>query len=301
MTQHGDAHGHDAHGHDEHGHDEHGQPPAPPPPARKTPPGAVLIGFLVLLVGELLILSQSGISIPRIMPEVITEHGPSILNLFYVILAITGFFFLLTETLLLYFVMKYRAQPGGKARHTHGNHTLELVWTFIPGMILFGLALYQTRTWAEVKFRDNMPKEEKAAVVQVFARQFNWYFRYPGEDRKFGTADDVTSRDTLYLPVGTDVLLRMRTRDVLHSFWLPNGYIKQDILPGQVIPCWFKLTKTGTYEVVCAELCGSGHTNMRGVLQAVTPEEYAAWQRKKLEQDGPHDPKSDDHWQHWRD
>lgn len=188
----GAGHGHDEHGHGGggHGHDDHGHAPAPVP-ERKAPPGAVLIGFLVLLVGEILILSHSGISIPSVMPENISTYGRDVDNLFYVILGLTGFFFFLTEGLLVYFLLRYRARPGEKAKHTHGSHTLEMVWSVVPGVILFGLAIYQTGTWKQIKLKDALTKEEQASAlhVHVLGKQFEWHFRYAGADGKFGTED----------------------------------------------------------------------------------------------------------------
>jgi len=196
------------------------QEPAKKPSAK---PGAVLIGFLVLLVGEVIILSQSGVESPDVLPEAISEHAEKVDNLFWLILAVTGFFFVLTEALLIYFCVKYRAREGGRAQHTHGNHTLELAWTFIPGTILFILAVLQTGTWGSVKYKSKFPDEKDSVVVQVMAKQFEWYFRYPGADGEFGTEDDVTSNGELHVPVNRNVIVKLRTRDVLHSFWLKTS------------------------------------------------------------------------------
>lgn len=243
---------------------------------QKPKPGAVVIGFLVLLVGEILILWNAGVRFPEVLPRNIgTFHHVD--TLFWVILAVTGFFFFLTEGLLVYFLLRYRAKPGGKSVHTHGNHALELAWTFIPGLILFCLAVFQTGTWGAIKYKSEFPKEEDCLVVQVFAKQFEWHFRYAGKDGEFGTADDVVKLAEMHIPVNRKVIVKLRTRDVLHSFWLPNIRLKQDLLPGQTIPQWFEATETGKYEIVCAELCGIGHTTMRAYLVVETEEEFQAW------------------------
>jgi len=274
--------------------------PTPPAPAVPPPrPGAVLIGFLVLLVGELIILSQSGIGLPSILPKPISTYAENIDRLFYVILGLTGFFFLLTEGLLVYFLVRYRARPGEKAKHTHGNHALELAWTFIPGLILFCLAVFQTGTWGSVKYRAEFPKESDAEVIQVFGMQFEWHFRYHGPDGKFGTDDDVTSLAELHVPVNTPVIVKLRTKDVIHSFWLPNARLKQDLLPGKEIPQWFELTVPGTYEIACAELCGIGHTVMSGKLVVESREEYEAWLKQRAEQFGPPDLSDTNQPWHW--
>ena len=248
-------------------------------------PGAILIGFLIVAGGLLLIFANStGIGFPQLLPEAISTYAEQVDALFYWILGVTGFFFVLTEGLLIYFMVKYRARDGGKASHTHGHHTLELIWTFIPGLILFCLAVFQTGTWGDIKLMANMPRADDPDVftVQVYAKQFEWHFRYPGPDKTFGTNDDITKPEELHVPVNTKVLCQLRTRDVLHSFFLPNVRLKQDLLPGHMIPQWFEVTVTGNFEIMCAELCGTGHTKMRGNLIVHTREELDAWLAKEL-------------------
>jgi cytochrome c oxidase subunit II len=297
-----DPHAHD-HGHGgSHGHDAgHGAPaPAPTPPPK---PGAVVIGFLVLLVGEIIILANSGIRLPSILPEAVSTYAGKVDELFYVILAIVGFFFFLTEGLLVYFIVRYRAREGGRSRHTHGNHALELTWTFIPGLILFALAVFQTGTWGMIKFKGKMPDENdpKVEVVRVFARQFEWHFGYRGKDGKFDTEDDFVKRNELRVPVGKDVIVKLQTRDVLHSFWLPNARLKQDLLPGRTINQWFQITKPGRYPVVCAELCGNGHTTMQATLVAESDADYRKWFEKQSDEDRlAGNPAAEDMWKYWR-
>ncbi len=272
-------------------------------------PGAILIGFLIVAGGLLLIFANStGIGFPHLLPEAISTYAEPVDALFYWILGVTGFFFVLTEGLLIYFMVKYRARDGGKASHTHGHHTLELIWTFIPGLILFCLAVFQTGTWGEIKLMANMPRADDPDVftVQVYAKQFEWHFRYPGPDKTFGTNDDITSRTTdLHVPVHTKVLCQLRTRDVLHSFFLPNVRLKQDLLPGHMIPQWFEVTVTGNFEIMCAELCGTGHTKMRGNLIVHTREELDAWLAEELAKSMKFggkdfdDVNSSPHWYFW--
>ena len=188
----------------------------------KAKPGAVVIGFLVLLVGEVLILWNAGVTVPTVLPKNIgTFHHVD--KLFWLIFWVTGFFFLLTEGMLIYFCLRFRARAGeGKGVHTHGSHGIELAWTFIPGAILFGLAVIQTSAWAEMKYVGSFPAEKDSVVIQVYAKQFEWHTRYSGPDREFGTADDVTKLGELHVPVDRDIIVKLRTRDVLHSFWLVN-------------------------------------------------------------------------------
>jgi cytochrome c oxidase subunit 2 len=194
-------------------------------------------------------------------------------------------------------VLRYRARPGEKAKHTHGSHTLEMVWTFIPGVILFGLAIFQTSTWKEIKFKQSLPDSKEAFHVQVLGKQFEWLFRYPGADGKFGTDDDIYSNAELHVPVNRKVIVHLQTLDVLHSFWLPNVRLKQDLLPGRTIPQWFECVKTGTFTIVCAELCGSGHTKMGGHLIVDTPEKTEEWLRTR---EPGADSQSMKSWKEWK-
>ena len=260
---------------------------APTPSEQPSNPGAVLIGFCVVATGLFLIFANStGFDwLPPLLPEAISSYAHQVDNIFWVIMWLTGFFFVLTEGLLIYFVLKYRAKEGGKSKHTHGNHKLELIWTFIPGVILFALAVFQTGAWGDIKFKDGFPDPESKDTyrVQVFGKQFEWNFRYPGPDGEFGTKDDLTMLEELHVPVDKDVIVYLRTMDVLHSFFLPNVRLKQDLLPAHTIPQWFRITKTGEWEIMCAELCGSGHTKMSATLFVHDAESLAAWQRERAE------------------
>jgi cytochrome c oxidase subunit 2 len=263
----------------------------------------VVIGFLVLLIGEVIILANSGIHLPSILPEAVSSYAHEVDRLFYIILGLVGFFFFLTEGLLVYFIVKYRAREGGRSRHTHGSHALELTWTFIPGLILFALAVFQTGTWGMIKFKGRMPHEAdpKVEVVEVFARQFEWHFRYPGADRTFGTPDDFVKRNELHVPVGHPVIVKLQTHDVIHSFWLPNARLKQDLLPGRTIKQWFEITKPGRYPIVCAELCGNGHTTMQATLIAESEADYKSWVDKESKENPLGNPADDPMWKWWRE
>jgi cytochrome c oxidase subunit 2 len=119
-------------------------------------------------------------------------------------------------------------------------------------------------------------------VLQVTAKQFNWQVTYPGPDGKFGTADDKTLLDEMHVPVNKVVHVHLRSQDVIHSFFVPQFRMKQDAVPGREIVQWFEVTKTGKYELPCAELCGFGHSGMRGWIYVHTPDEYAKWAAENL-------------------
>jgi cytochrome c oxidase subunit 2 len=252
------------------------------------------------LIGQTIILANSGIRFPPILPEAVSTYAGAVDNLFYIILAIVGFFFVLTEGLLVYFIVKYRARDGGRARHTHGNHALELTWTFIPGLILFALAVFQTGTWGMIKFKGKMPHESdpEVVVIRVFAKQFEWHFGYAGKNGTWGDEDDFVKRNEIHVPVNRKVIVKLQTRDVLHSFWLPNARLKQDLLPGRTINQWFEITKAGRYPVACAELCGNGHTTMQATLVAESEADYKTW----FDGQAPLGDRSEDQmWKWWRE
>jgi cytochrome c oxidase subunit II len=207
------------------------------------------------------------------LPENVSTYGPEIDRLFYLIYYVTGATFFAVQLTLLAFLVLYRHQDGRRATYTHGNTTLEIAWTIAPAILLVILAFASRSVWAEIKQR--VPPSDMQ--VQVTAKQFNWEIAYPGPDGKIGTDDDVTMDNDLYVPVGKTIRVNLKSRDVIHSFFIPSARFKQDAVPGHEIPTWFKITKPGKYEVPCAELCGFGHSGMRGWLHVLPLDEYDAW------------------------
>jgi len=214
----------------------------------------------------------------RWLPEDVSTYGHEIDSLFYLIYYITAATFILVTVLMIVFLVKYREQPGRRAMYTHGNTTLEIIWTIIPAAILIVLSFMSVSTWAKVK-RSVPPTDFD---IQVTAKQFNWEVVYPGADGKFGTPDDVNFDNDLHVPVNKVVRIHLGSKDVIHSFFLPNLRLKQDAVPGRTILVWFEATKPGKYELPCAELCGFGHSGMKGWLYVHTPEEYAKWAAENL-------------------
>jgi cytochrome c oxidase subunit 2 len=215
------------------------------------------------------------------LPENVSTYGQDIDWMFHVIYWITGATFVLVTVAFLAFIVLYRDRPGRRARYTHGNTTLEIVWTVVPALILVILTFLSVPAWSKIKM--TMPATD--LVIQVNAKQFNWQVTYPGADGRFGTADDRTFLDEMHVPVGRPVRVNLRSQDVIHSFFVPQFRIKQDAVPGREIGAWFEVTRPGKYELPCAELCGFGHSGMRGWIYAHTPEEYARWAAENLRTD----------------
>jgi cytochrome c oxidase subunit 2 len=212
------------------------------------------------------------------LPEDVSTFGPDIDSLFYLIYYITAATFILVTVLMVVFVVMYRQQEGRRATYTHGNTTLEIIWTIIPAAILIVLSFMSVSTWARVK--RHAPDSD--FELQVTAKQFNWEVVYPGADRQFGTQDDVKFDNDLHVPVNKVVRIQLQSSDVIHSFFLPNLRLKQDAVPGRNILVWFEATKPGKYELPCAELCGFGHSGMKGWLFVHTPEDYTKWAEENL-------------------
>lgn len=211
------------------------------------------------------------------LPENVSTYGGDIDSLFYFIYYLTGAAFVLVHVVLLLFMIMYRRQPGRKAVYSHGNTTMEITWTVVPALIFVGIGLYSKPMWDNVKI--DIPPSDN--VVRVTGKQFNWEILYPGPDGEFETGDDLQIDNELHVPVNRKVRLGLRAKDVIHSFFVPQFRLKQDALPGREILAWFEATKPGRYEMPCAELCGFGHSGMKGYVNVLTDEEYEAWVKEK--------------------
>ena len=211
------------------------------------------------------------------LPENVSTYGGEIDYLFYLIYYITGATFILVTVAMIAFLIMYRRREGRRAIYSHGNTTLEIIWTVVPAIILIVLSFMSQATWAKIKA--HVPPSD--FKVRVTAKQFNWEILYPGPDGQFETADDLSLENQLHVPVGKVVQVVLASKDVIHSFFLPNLRLKQDTVPGREILAWFEATKPGKYEMPCAELCGFGHSGMKGWLYVHTPEDYAKWVKEQ--------------------
>ena len=167
----------------------------------------------------------------RWLPEDVSTYGHEIDSLFFLIYYITAATFILVTVLMVLFLVMYRERPGRRATYSHGNTTLEIIWTIIPAAILIVLSFMSVNTWAKLK--NTVPPSDFA--IQVTA-----------------------------------------------SFFIPNLRFKQDMVPGRTVTGWFEATKPGRYELPCAELCGFGHSGMKGWLHVHSAEDYAKWAAENL-------------------
>ncbi|NUR53662.1 MAG: hypothetical protein HOQ29_04385 [Acidobacteria bacterium] len=257
------------------------------------------------------------------LPPLATTQGGQIdsligwthLFMFVLFVGWSGFF--------VYCLVRFR-----QSRHPVANYTgvksntskySEIGVAVVEAILLFGFSI---PLWAARV--DRRPPESEALVVQVTGEQFAWNIRYPGPDGVFGRTDiklidvqsnplgldrsdpaakdDVTTINQLYLPVNKPIIVKLRSKDVIHSFGVPEFRVKQDAIPGLTIPIWFvpnvttaeMRTRTGNsefqYEIACAQLCGLGHAKMRGFVTVQTADEFQKWMQDKVKEQSEPDP-----------
>ena len=209
------------------------------------------------------------------LPINASTQGVMIDSLFWVIFWITFAAFVVVEVGVIWFLFKYRHREGRRAKYTHGNSIAEIIWTAIPALTMVFLGVYSGTIWAKIRSPSSFP--ENALTISVVAKQFEWNVTYPGADRVLGNKDDFTIRNRFEIPTGEPVIVRLESEDVIHSFFIPEMRVKQDAMPGMIIPIWFEATVPGEYQIGCAELCGLGHYRMRARVVVHDPESYAAW------------------------
>jgi cytochrome c oxidase subunit 2 len=217
----------------------------------------------------------------RWLPENVSTYGADIDALLSLIYSLTLFWFVLTIGLIVVFLFRHRGRQGRRAAYVKGDRLAEAAWILVPAVIVLVLDLWIDHrgadAWAKVKGR--IPPTDFR--VQVTGKQYNWEIVYPGPDGKFGTADDLKLDNELHVPVNRVVHGTLKSKDVIHNFFLPNLRFKQDVLPGRDTPFWFQVTKPGKYPMPCAELCGFGHSGMNGWLYVHTPEDYDKWVKER--------------------
>jgi cytochrome c oxidase subunit 2 len=177
--------------------------------------------------------------------------------------------FVLVESALIYVVIKYRRRDENTIPpQTHGNTKLEIIWTLIPAVILVFIAVPTVRTIFETQAK----AKEGALEIEVYGRQWWWEFKYP----QYG----FTTANEIYIPTGRTVNLVLRTRDVLHSFWVPQLAGKRDLIANRTNYIWFTPDSTAPTTVwngFCTEYCGASHANMRFRVITVQPDEFESW------------------------
>jgi len=237
-----------------------------------------------------------------------SDHGIKVDKMLTYTLIATGLVFFVTQILLFWYSFRYQERENRKPYFFPHNNKLEMLWTVVPAIVLTILIAFGLVYW----FQITGPAPENAATVEITGSQFKWEFRYPGKDGVLGkknykyidesqdnslgliwddvaTHDDIVSGGPLHLVVGKPVKLVIGSKDVIHSVGLPHFRLKMDAVPGVPTTLWFtplKTTKqmieeTGNenfvFEIACDQMCGAGHTAMRGEIIVETQEEYDQW------------------------
>lgn len=250
----------------------------------------------------------------KILGEPASDHGVLIDRMLYITIAITGLVFVVTQVLLFWFAYKYQESDKRKAYYFPHNNKLELIWTVIPAISLTVLVGFGIFYW--FKITGEAPKG--AMQVEVIGSQFKWEYRYPGTDKVLGKKyykeinsdnpmgqlwDDPANHDDIYisgealhLVVNKPVKMVIGAKDVIHDVGLVHFRMKMDAVPGTPTTMWFTPTKTTkdmiketgnpkfVYEISCDQMCGQGHTSMRGEIIVETQEEFDIWMASKTPQ-----------------
>lgn len=235
------------------------------------------------------------------MPPDLSAHGAGIDNLIHVLHIFMAALFIGWGLFFIFTLIKYRQRQGHKASYESAHSKLpkfiEVGVVFFEAFLLIGLSF---PIWNQ--YKKDPPKEGEALTVRVVGQQFVWNIHYPGEDGKFGrtnikyvsdlnplgvdpkdpaSADDFFTVNQFHLPVNQPIIAQISSKDVIHSFGVPVLRVKQDATPGMAVPIWFTAVKTGTFDIQCSQLCGVGHSLMKGIITVETPEDFAKWAQEQ--------------------
>ena len=227
-----------------------------------------------------------------------STQGRVIDEYFNAILLVTAVAFVATHLFLAVALVRYGARGKERAAHWHEHLGAELTWTIVPGVAFVALGVLGVFTWSRLY----SAPPANAEIVEVTGRQFFWYVRYPSPDGRFARTDpkfittanplgldpsdpasktDVVVVNELHLVNGRPVEVRVRSLDVIHSFFLPNFRVKQDAVPGRPVEIWFTPDEVGAYQIACAQLCGTGHYTMRGNVTVESQDAFDRWLKQQ--------------------
>ncbi len=258
----------------------------------------LLLAFVIWLMPVVAV----ALGAKRWLPPLASEHGAGIDRMLHYLLLTVGGLFVVGHLILGYFIWRFGRE--GRVTYRLATPKVERRWSLVPVVLMTliaegGVFALGLPVWA--KFYGSAAPGD-AITAEITAEQFAWNVRYPGADGKFGRTDprlislnnslgldkndpaardDIVLLNDLRLPVNRPARIRLRSKDTLHSFFLPHLRVKQDAVPGMTIEIWFVPTAVGTYEIACAELCGFGHFTMRGLLQVMRPEEFEKWRKEE--------------------
>ncbi len=208
------------------------------------------------------------------IPEVASNLAGKVDGVLWLITIMSVVFFVLITVLLVYFSIKYRRRSeNDETPYITGSEPLEIIWTVIPSILLIVLFVH-----AFVVYKDMRTPPEDAVDINVVGKQWLWQFDYYNGKKTL---------NELYLELNIPVRMVMRADDVLHSFFVPQFRVKQDLIPGRYTQLWFTPTKVGTFDLFCAEYCGTGHSKMLAKVVVLSPEAYDIWENGTQVEEGP--------------
>lgn len=235
------------------------------------------------------------------LPINVATHGGGVDQIIGVLHWFMGLLFVGWGVFFIYCLIRFRRRAGHTAVyqpvHARASKYIEIGVIVFEAILLVGFSI---PVWA--RFKTDFPAEKDALVVRVVAEQFAWNVHYPGKDGKFGRTspqfisssnllgldpddpdgrDDINAVNQLHFPVNKPVIVRLTSKDVIHSFKIPVMRLTQDVIPGTEIKIWFMADKTGQFDLACAQLCGLGHYRMRGAVSVDTPEGFAKWMEER--------------------
>lgn len=259
------------------------------------------MGKLFAIVLTIITLISAGLIVAHVwwLPVDISTIGPRIDRQMDETMLATGILFLSSQLILAFFTWSYGDKKDGrKIKYFPGGPGPLIAFAIaVVGLEILVLSFVGSKVWASIYMS---PPEAGSLQVDVAAEQFAFNFRYPGPDGKFGTPhpervqdgngnyfgldpqNDEAARDdiivgTLTVPLNKPVSLTLHSKDMIHSFYVPELRIQQDIVPGLTVPLHFTATKAGKYEIVCTQLCGLGHYSMRGFLEVLPQDKFDEW------------------------
>lgn len=191
--------------------------------------------------------------------------------------------FTLVVLALISFSLLYRAKPGRRAFYTHGTDRKSFAVTGVLAALVFftiDMRLVQISQKDIKEYLFNWPSSPDTLKVEVYAQQWAWNIRYAGPDGIFNTADDVVTLNDMRVPAGHPVMVNLKAKDVIHSFYLPNFRLKHDANPGYVTRTWFQATAPGHFEIACSQMCGWAHYKMRGDLTVLPEADFETWMKE---------------------
>ena len=202
-------------------------------------------------------------------------------SLIALIAVMVGFWALLAYAAFFFLIFRFREKDGQRAKYVTGEEKDLKRWITYPhaAIIVCDLVIVFMAVMVWYNIKQRLPEAD--STVRIISQQWAWNFVHPGPDNELDTDDDIITFNELHVQEGTTYHYELLSKDVLHDFSVPVFRLKQDAIPGRVITGWFEPTKTGEYDIQCAEICGIGHGVMAGRIHIESAEQHAAWMAER--------------------